>query len=57
MLFFVSDDRQKRKEVNVETVVSKYDDITFRRMFRLKKLSVEIILQKISGRLIYEQPL
>lgn len=57
MLFFVSDDRQKRKEVNVETVVSEYDDITFRRMFRLKKLSVEIILQKISGRLIYEQPL
>lgn len=57
MLFFVSDDRQKRKEVNVETVVSEYDDITFRRMFILKKLSVEIILQKISGRLIYEQPL
>lgn len=57
MLFFVSDDRQKRKKVNVETVVSEYDDITFRRMFRLKKLSVEIILQKISGRLIYEQPL
>lgn len=41
----------------VETVVPEYDDITFIRMFRLKRSSVEILLQEIGGRLIYEEPL
>ncbi|XP_062587868.1 uncharacterized protein LOC134249548 [Saccostrea cucullata] len=41
----------------METVVPEYDDITFRRMFRLKRSSAEVILQKIGERLTYEEPL
>lgn len=46
----------EEKIVFVETVVLQYDDITFRRMFRLKRSSVEILLPNIGGRLVYEEP-
>lgn len=48
---------KKKISLYVETVIPEYDDITFRRMFRLKRSSVEILLQEIGGRLIYEEPL
>lgn len=41
----------------VEIVFSEYDDITFRKMLRLKRSSIEILLQEIGRKLIYEEPL
>lgn len=38
---------KKKVCLYVETVVPEYDNITFRRLFRLKRSSVEILFQEI----------